>query len=70
MDPTAPDRSLNMLLVVAGVALLAAAVVLFLIDSDPTWLFGDPVLSAVLALAGAAAVFMGWKKTRPQVSDE
>jgi hypothetical protein len=70
MEPKTPNRNLGLLLVVTGFALLAAAVVLITIDSDPAWLFGDPVLSAVLALGAGALMYLGWKRMRTTSTDQ
>jgi hypothetical protein len=64
MDNRPPNRNLGALLIVVGAALLAGAILLFTIDSDPTWLFGDPVFSTLLGLAAAGLLFLGWKKLR------
>ena len=70
MDPKPPNRDLGMLSIVAGVALLAVAIVLLLLDADPAWLFGDPALSAVLALAATGLLFFGWKAMRRAPADD
>jgi hypothetical protein len=69
MESKAPNRNLGILFIVAGVALLATAIVLFTLDADPAWLFGDPVLSAVLGLGALGMLFLGWKQMRSKAEE-
>jgi hypothetical protein len=70
MDSKPPNRNLGMLLVVAGVAVLAGAIVLFSLDADPAWLFGDPALSAILGLGAVGLLYLGWKQMRSKPAEE
>ena len=55
----------------AGGALLVAAVVFYNLDADPAWLFGSPIGSGALVIAGAALLYLGWRaRSAPETPQE
>lgn len=56
-------------LVLGGAALVVLAVALYLIDADPAILFENPLVSLVIAGAGAGMIYFGWRKATAGTSE-
>ena len=67
-SPRTPAVAL--VLAIAGVALVVGAGLLFFIDNDPAWLFGDPLLSTIMALAGLGLGYAAWARSRRGADEE
>ncbi|MHB8604107.1 MAG: hypothetical protein ACYDCK_02535 [Thermoplasmatota archaeon] len=54
----------------AGAVLVVAAVALYMIDSDPAFLFQSPLASFVIAAAGVAVAYLGYQRSKASSHDE
>lgn len=55
---------------VAGGVLVAIAIVLFMIDADPAFLFQSPLASLVIGGAGVGSAVIGYQRSRPVPLDD